>query len=543
MEPADVAEILRRRKWVILFSFLLILFGTTVYCVLTPDIYRSTAKLLIIPPTVSKGMVRSTADVNTRDRLAIIQQDVLSRTRLLGVINEIGPGKLSGTGMSAEATVNFMRERITVDINRNDDRSINTFDLSFENESPVVAREVASRLASFFIQENIKSREEITQETAKFLSAQLADTRQQLEAQEERIKNYKLRHGGELPQQEQANLSQLQRLQDQIKNNNDSIARLQDRKVFLESQISNMESNLQAAESQDPWDTAGSGGAAGPGKLFAELASARRKLEDLSQRYTPLHPAVVQARWEVEQLEAKIAALRRAARNSPDNSAAGTNASDLDSGSGRTGWERGEIRRLRQQVAGIDLDIVALKREKSAALKNIDEVQRRVERLPQREQELVSLTRDYDNLKKSYDELLEKKLQANISENLEEKQKGERFQILEPANLPGTPVKPNRLKILWLALAGSLAIGVGGALGLEILDPTLRGSDDFKSFFDLPVLASLPVIQDDRYRRRKALRRAAVLGGLVSILGAYVAFLVIHADRIKTIIQTIGGGN
>jgi succinoglycan biosynthesis transport protein ExoP len=533
MEAADFVEILRKRKWLILFSFLLILFGTTVYCVLTPDVYQSTAKLLIIPPAVAEGMVRSTADTNTRDRLAIIEQDVLSRARLMGVINELGASRLGREGMSADETVDFMRKRITVEINSNNDRSINTFDLSFENEDPQLAREVASRLASFFIQENIRSRAEITQETAKFLEAQLAQTRQRLEAQEEKIKRYKLQYGGELPQQEQANLSRLQRLQDQIKNNADAVARLQDRKVLLESQVRNLESSIQTAESQDPWEAAGSGSATGPAKLYADLAAARTRLEELSQKYTPIHPAVVQARWDVEQLEAKIAELRRAARNAPAaaKGAPGTEPPDLGAGTPKMSWERGEVRRLREQVAGIDLDIAALKREKATTQQTIEEVQRRVERLPQREQDLISLTRDYDNIKKSYEELLEKKLKANISENLEEKQKAERFQILEPANLPGKPIKPDRLKVLWLALVASVVIAAGGSVGLEVLDPTLR------------VLASLPVIQDDRYRRRIAFRRAAVVGGLVSILGAYLVFVVIYAERIRTIIQTIGGAN
>jgi succinoglycan biosynthesis transport protein ExoP len=546
MEPADFMDIFRRRKWLILFAFLLILFGTTVYCVLTPDVYQSTAKLLIIPPAVSEGMVRSTADTNTRDRLAIIQQDVLSRTQLMGVINEVGLSRLSRKGMSFDEAVNFMRKRISVEISSNTDRSINTFDLSFENESPQVAREVVSKLAFFFIQQNIKSREEITQETTKFLGTQLAETRQRLEAQEEKIKRYKLQYGGELPQQEQANLSRLQRLQDQIKNNGDAIARLQDRKVFLESQVSNMESRIQAAESQDPWETVGSGNRAGPGKLRSDLAAARTKLEELSQKYTPIHPAVVQARWEVEQLEAKIAELRQAARSNRAKSGAGSDNSAqviFDPGSGKTNWETGEVQRLRQQVSGIDLDILALKRERASAQQTIEEIQRKVERLPQREQELVSLTRDYENIKKSYEELLDKKLKSNISENLEQTQKSERFQILEPANLPVKPIKPDRLKVLWLALASSLVIGVGGSVGLEVLDPTLRGSKEFKSFFEIPVLAALPVIQDDRYRRRIAVRRAAIVGGLVSIVGAYLVFLVVHVERIKMIIHTIGSGN
>ena len=124
-----------------------------------------------------------------------------------------------------------------------------------------------------------------------------------------------------MPQQEQANLNRLQRLQEQIKNNSDSIARLQDRKVFMEAQISNMERNIRAAENQNPWEPSVRRTRRHPGNLLSELAMRRKKLEELSEKYTPLHPAVVQARWEVEQLEEKIANLRRSAKRTDPEAA------------------------------------------------------------------------------------------------------------------------------------------------------------------------------------------------------------------------------
>jgi hypothetical protein len=160
---------------------------------------------------------------------------------------------------------------------------------------------------------------------------------------------------------------------------------------------------------------------------------------------------------------------------------------------------------------------------------------------------LISLSRDYDNIKKSYEELLKKQLDSQVSQKLEEKQKGEQFQVLEPASLPTRPFKPDRPLVLGLALLASIVVGVGGAFGLEMLDPTLRGSRDFKNFFDVPILACLPVIQDDRLKRLNAKRRAAVIGGLVSIMGAYLVFLAINGQKVQSILQaigaSIGGGN
>ena len=543
MEPSEFLDILLRRKLVILFPFLLILFGATVYCVLAPDLYRSSMKLLLIPPTVSEGVVRSNVNVGSRDRLMILQQEIISRARLLEVIRELELFKESGT--NAEAMVEMVRSRIKTDFETN-----NTFTLSFYHETPKVAMMVTSRLGSFFIEESIKSREASGQETSTFLASRLEETQMRLEQQEEKIKQYKLQFGGELPQQESANLNRLQRLQDQIKNNSDAMARLQDRKVFLEAQISNIERNIRTPESQDPWESGGSAYRTSPQNLLSERAMRRKKLEELSQKYTPLYPAVVQARLELEQLEARIAKLRQAAKKADGTSAKGATAPsssqsmpDLQNSS----WDSAESQRLRDQVATIDLEVVALKRESANASHTIDQIQKKVERLPQREQEMIALMRGYENIKKSHEELLAKKLQSQISQKLEEKQKGEQFKVLDPADLPTKPFKPDRLKVLGLALMASLVIGAGGAIGLEVLDPTLRGSKDFKSFFDLPILAVLPVIQDDRLKRRIFVRRAAVIGGLVSIFCAYLVFLMIYEEKVRLIVQSIGqsigGGN
>ena len=538
MKPDDFLDILRRRKWVILFSVLLIHIGSVVYCLLAPDLYQSTMKLLVIPPAVSEGMVRSTTNIEYKDRLKMLEQDILSRSRLMGVINELGLFKEESRKMSSDAMVGKVRNRIKLDIENK-----NTFTIFFDHENPEVAMRVTSRLGSFFVEENIRSREATARDTSKFLEDEVQETRKRLEAQEEKLKRYKLQFGGELPQQEQSNLNRLQRLQDQMKNNSDARARLADRKVFLEAQIGNIERNVRGLDNQDPWETAGSGNQASPNSLLSELAMRKKKLEELSKRYTPLYPAVVQARWEVEQLEGKIAAMRQAARMAREESARGAanpstskSTPDLEP----TNEDTRELRRLLGQVAAIDLEIVALKRESANAVQTMDQIQRKVERLPQREQEIIALSRDYDNIKRSYEELLKKKLESQVSQKLEEKQKGEQFQVLEPANLPTRPFKPDRPVVLGLALLASLVVGVGGAFGLEMLDPTLRGSREFKDFFDVPILACLPVIRDDRLKRRLAVRRAAIVGGLVSILSAYLVFLVVNGVKVKSILMSIG---
>jgi polysaccharide biosynthesis transport protein len=538
MEPADFLDVLRRRKWMILFSVLLVLFGATLYCVLASDLYQSTVKIRIIPPAVPEGMVRSTVNIGVKDRLALIQQEILSTARLTAMIEEMNLFKEYSKGIFGGGTVDTMRKRITMELDRH-----NTFTLSMDHENPQVAKEVASRLSSYLIEQNTKSREAATQGTTQFLESQLEETQKKLVEQEDKLKRYKLQYSGELPEQMNANLGQLARLQDQIKNNTDAILRMEDRKAFLESQFSAAENDPDGRFSaNDPLDPAA--------HLLPERASQRKKLEELSAKYTLLHPAVVQAQMQLTQLDARIASLRQEARQ-PDGVSVGPKANPSTKPSSKnlqSGALEGKgARRLREQIASIDLEVAARKRENATAKNTIGAIQSKVERLPQREQELISLTRDYGNIKISYEDLLKKKLQSSISENLEEKQQGEQFLIIEPANLPAKPIKPDRLKILALALMASLVAGAGGAVALEVLDPKLRAAKDFKGFFDLPILACLPVIENAEYRRRIAVRRAAVIGGLVSITGAWLVLLVIHGAKVKSILlsigQGIGGGN
>lgn len=547
MEQSDYLDIFRRRKWVFVFSVLIVFFAATVYCVLATDQYRSTVKIRIIPPAVPEGMVRSNVNVSTDDRLLIIRQDILSKNRLLGLVNDIGIPTLGFDGMSPDAMVQTMRERISVGEDKNPKKKQknesktpldpNIFMLSFYHPNPDVARQVVSRLASILVGENIRSREAVSRGTTEFLKSEVEETRNRLEQQEEKLKRYKIQFGGELPQQEASNLNRLTRLQEQIKGNSDAVARLGDRKILLESQIRTAaniaKEGLSSGEKGDSYDLEES--------LLAELDVRRKKLEELQNKYTLLHPAAVQARNDIAQLETRIANLRRAAKsggNTPGAPAVSPSGKPSATGIQREVFESREVRTLREQISAIDLEIAALKRENASASRTIDQVQRQMERLPQREQELVSLTRDYENIKASYDGLLKKQLESRISEKLEEKQKGELFQIMEPATLPTAPFTPKRLMVLALALMASLVIGAGGSIGLEMMDPTLRGSKEFKSFFDIPILACLPVIEDGRSMNRGGVRRGAVAGGMVLILGAYLIFLTLNAGRILSILQS-----
>jgi polysaccharide chain length determinant protein (PEP-CTERM system associated) len=528
----DFAKVFRRRKWLIVFSVLFILLGGAVYCVVTPELYKSTTSILIIPQSVPQDFVRSTITVRVDQQLSTIKQQVLSRTTLTKVMEELGLFAKERQRLSAEDVVELMRKRIDIDVFQGRGReSSDAFTLSFLYENPRSAMQAASRLASYFIDENLKTREQQAVGTSEFLDSQLKETKARLEQLEARVKDYKMRYTGELPQQQDANLRLLTGLQDRLRSNDTAIRTLDDRRVFLEAQLNLMEKSLAAPATENgpltpvsPMDPAQT--------LMVELAQKRAKLADLNARFTPKHPSVVSTKQEVAQLETRIAEIR------------GTMSKQTEETNGNSRLATPvltpaaeEIRKMKVQLDAAAVEIASLKKERKEIQQAIASVERKIEVAPRREQEMISLIRDYDNQKKSYDDLLKKKLEADVAQNLEKRQKGTQFQILDPANLPETPFKPDRTKAMGIALALALAVGFGGAVFLESIDLALRDVRDFKHLFKVPILGYIPVVHDRRYRRGRVLRQVAVVGGLVTFTVALSVFLLLYNDKIRTILN------
>jgi polysaccharide biosynthesis transport protein len=510
MELREYLELFLRRKWLIAASFVIVLGAAAAYCVLTPKQYKSSTTILVVPQRVPEAFVQSTVSVGIEGRLATIQQQILSRTRLMAIMNELGLFKEERRGTPIEAVVETMRERIEVDIirsHRGRERNTEAFAISFVHEDPRMAQAVASRLASFFIDENLKAREQQAVGTSEFLETQLQETKAKLEIQEEKVKQYKMLYLGELPQQAHANLNTLTRLQDQARMNAEALRSAKDRKVLLAAQI-----GLQERSVQYPAAHEGGGGArqvrfpADPvTALRAELEAWRENLDGLLVRYTERYPEVIRVRQEVERLEQKLAEIEKAAPKEPKGGK--TDKASL-SPAGPAAPLSAEMRRLQAQVAATEAEIASLGGGANDIQEQIAFVQSRVDRLPSREQELVALTRDYENLKRKYDELLGKKLEADIAQNLEKRQKGEQFQIIDPANIPIKPIRPDIPKALGVALFLATAAGFGGVIGMEFLNPVLRGRRDFKHFFNkLPILGVTPLWEDPKPEKGLAVWR------------------------------------
>ena len=532
MELREYGKLFLRRKWQVVFTVLFILFTASVYCVITPDLYKSSITILVIPQPVPQDFVRSTAGLQVEQQLGTIKQQVTSRTTLTKVMDELRLFEKERRKRTSEELFARMRKRIEIEVVRGQSRERSeAFSLSFLYESPKEAMHAAARLASLFIEESLMTREHQSVGTSEFLESQLRGTKGKLEVMEQRIKDYKIRHMGELPQQMEANLRMLAGLQDRLRTNETGTRAVEERKVFLEAQINLIGNSLSSA-------SAGSG-RSGPAlsldpvqALGIELATAKAKLADLNARYTEKFPEVLRMKREVADLEKRLAEARRHAASLAARDA---NADPLIAAAPLPGGD--EIRSTHAQLKATVAEIASLAKERAEIRKSIASVERKIEQSPRREQEMISLIRDYENQKRSYDDLLKKKLEADVSQNLEKRQKGSQFQILDPANLPEEPSQPNRKMVMGIALLLALVLGFGGTIAWEAMDLRLRDVRDFRHLYKVPILGYIPVFQDQQYRREREVRRAAVFGGLITFAMAFSILLIVYRDKIRTILN------
>jgi uncharacterized protein involved in exopolysaccharide biosynthesis len=320
-----------------------------------------------------------------------------------------------------------------------------------------------------------------------------------------------------LPEELGTNLSNLTRLQQQESMVASEIRDARNRKIGLQSQLSLAERGSKAIVHDDgkvEVDTSEDSAIV----ITRQLNERRNQLAELSARYTEKYPDVIRLRGEVEELERKLAEIPASVASS---GGAETNVSKTRTSLPLTSREREESQLLRAQIASVDENIKAMIRERDVIRRNIASIQAKVDQAPRRDQDLVTLTRDYDNLKAEYNELQRRKSEADISQDLEMRMKGDQFQILDPANLPKHPFSPNIKKIFAVAFLMAGLIGFGGAIGLETMDLSLRGVTDFKHFFDLPILASIPVLETGEFGRKKNLRGNAILEGIRSRIMKY----------------------
>jgi len=365
-----------------------------------------------------------------------------------------------------EDRVETLRRKINIDFRRN-----NVFQLSFESENPEKAKQVASRVASLFIEQNLLVREQQALGTKSFINAEAERLRKELEQQEAQVNQFKALNRFELPDVLDANLRTLEQLRSESQASLARLSSLQERRGVLEKQL--VESEIAGPELSGI-----KGGAGTPTDVV--LQNRKRELADLLRHYSPKHPDVVRLKAEIAAAEADFK-TERAQSGSGRDFAGPAIASPLS-------------QVLQKQITGLDAEIKSIQAQAEGLRHQVALYQTRIDNTSVRGIELSKISRTYEITLRKYQDLLAKGLESELSENMEKKQKGEQFQILDPANFPLKPVRPNRQMIVLFGLLAGLGAGFGLAFVWDNLNTSFRRSDDLNTYVNLPLLATIPAL-------------------------------------------------
>ena len=483
LTPQDYWEIAVRRKWLVLGSLVLALSVSWTLCLVLPKSYRSTTLILVENQKIPERYVQGMVEGSVQERLSLIQQQVMSRTLLSKVIEEFKLYQAEAHRSGLETVIEQMRKTIkveTVGTMGRQGMTVESFSISFAHEDPMTAKNVTARLASQFIEENLKIREQFVEGAGDFLDHELTMAKTELETKERAMSEFKQQFMGQLPGQLEANLRALDRLQSESVTGQELLNTLHERLALLEKAISQYKTTGMTVPSL----------AAGPEQrtsdpLFTRLEELERSLVALSAEYKDTYPDVIHVKQEIEQVKAQLAERQELTQEDK------AKAVGAESTSARRGFDP-YLDGLVKQRDEIGLEIRTLKERHRRIMAQMKEYENRVETAPAREQELTLLVRDYDNTQKNYQSLLDKRLNARVAENLEKRQKGEQFRVLDPANLPGRPEKPDPLRIMLVGLMLGCGVGYGGALAFEFLNPSFRRPEDAEEALGCPVLAAIP---------------------------------------------------
>jgi len=546
-----------RRRGTFFLAAALASLAAVALALLLPPTYRSSATILIEQQEIPQEMVRSVITSFADQRVQVISQRVMTTQNLLSLINRYKLYPDIRQREPREVLLQRMRDDIGMKMISADvidprsgrpTQATIAFSVSYQNRSPDLALKVANELASLYLNENLTSRTQLTQQTANFFSEESERQAAHIAQLDQTLASFKKQHHSDLPELAQLNVQTMERTDLEVKDAENKVDSLDSQRVLLEAQLAQINPTSQVFS-----DTGQR--VMGPEDRLKALKS---QLASYKARFAPGHPDVVTTQREVDGLETEV-------KSSDDTGERGRQLEEAKAQLARAREkytaEHPDVIRLQRTVASLEasvdaaasvgkkreqtlhadnpvyiqvkgqLDAVGVERE--SAVKRLEQLrakredyERRLAQSPEVERQFREMARALDSAQLKYQEILAKQTEARVSENLESERKGERFTMIEPPQIPEKPISPNRLLIILLGLALSVALGIGAAAVREAFDPSVRGPNDIRRLLQVPALASIPVIvtTDDRGRRKRTAQLAC--GGSVAAVLAIV--LAIH---------------
>jgi polysaccharide biosynthesis transport protein len=521
---ADYWAIAVERRWTILLP--LFLCWAVVWTVMwfIPSTYTSEALILVEQQKIPEQYVVPNVTESLQDRLQSMTEQILSRTRLQETIDRHNLYGSSGSVnklLPSTDPVLKMRKDIKIEPVNSAEHpmQLTAFKIEYSARTPKLAQQINTELASLFVQEDLRSQQELSEGTTAFLQSQLNDAKLKLEEQEEKVRAFKAKHFGDLPSQTVTNVSILSGLQNQLQNTQRDLDSARQQKLYLES----LQQQYQTAQT-----------ALGPeSSPNSDIAAVTKELNDLQQQLldakvhlTDEHPDVIALKDKIAKTEKRKKDLEADLAAHPDNGPSGKTIDPGTSASVKHGTTS-SMMQVQSQLKALQLEIANYEQHVNELERQIADYRNRLNMTPQTEQELADVSRGYEESKANYASLLQKQNQSQLATSLQERQQGQQFRILDPPNLPRKPSSPNRVILSIGGLAGGAALGLGLAFLLEIKHNVLRNQDDLHGIIPARVLVGIPHLAEpgeDQFTttwRWLEIAAVSVMGILILVGNAY----------------------
>jgi polysaccharide chain length determinant protein (PEP-CTERM system associated) len=536
LDVEDYIDIVRRHKsWIAGPAFASVVLAV-VAAFLWPDTYVSEATVQVEPPQVPERYVPSNVNEEMSQRINQMAQTVQSRANLVNIIqtNNLYKGDLQRKPL--EDVLEDMRKDIkispVVSLQLQNSRGpISAFRIAFEYSNRYLAQKVAAELVRGFIDENIRARSNSSMATTEFMKEQWEEAGKNLQDLENKTTEFRMKNAGRLPDELQGSLATLRTLEQQLAGINEAISRIGQEKLLLESQIRIYKDQLSSLTSGDTQQLAATSKNERLVQLEHQISAAESALSALKERYKETYP-------DVRAVEAQLTALKRDrdallsadSVKKPEEPAAKLNPEQVRGG---RQLEIG-IAALESQIQAKNLDLEERTKSQKQVVALINQYNSRIQSSPLMEREYTDLTRDYTLAKARYEELNAKQSQSEVATKLENRGQGERLQLLDQASLPETPTKPKRMLIIGAGVGIGLLLGMFLAGAREVQDTSLKNLKDARAYTNLPVLGTIPLLENELVVRRK--RRLAWLawsaGCILGIIAMCGSVYYYYASRV-----------
>lgn len=523
------ARMLWPYRWPSLALAAAICFGGWFHVFTLPNIYEVSTRVFVDTRSMLRPLLKGLA-INT-DTLAseasLMQQTLLTRPNLEEVARKTDLDLKAKNEKEFSQIVESLAKRIKITGTSRD----NIYKITFEDSNAEQAKRVVDEMLNTFLEGALGTNRQDTAVTQKFLDEQIAEYERRLVEAEDRLKEFKQRNVGLMPGEGGTYYEELQRARELLKHSTLELEEAKNRATTLKQQLDGEEPVFGIMGMQT------FGGAAGfTSEYDSRIRTLQEQLDQLMLQYTEKHPDVAAIREQIEIFEARRTEEREVFMTM--QAQAGPAAPEF-------GGESNVLQDVKLALASADGEVSALTARVAAHAKNVEELERAVDTVPEIEAELKRLDRDYELNKKQFAELLSRRESARLSEEMDQKAEDVKLKVIEPPRLPLVPVGPDRAMLLTMVLAASL--GAAGALAflMSQISPRFYASEELKEVTRLPVLGAVSLVFNRRQRTERRMELAVfatVLLGLLTVYGGLVSLEAAQFDlhaKLKSFMEDV----